>query len=225
VGLLLWAANARLLPESLPASERQRFSLQNLLAGYRVLGTDLRFLALVLAAGVPFNGMFLYVVSAPTFLGELLGWRPDQFFLFFCLTIMGIMGGAWLSGRLAGRISLHRQIRYGFLLMLLMGELNVALNVWSAPQGIWAVLPIPLFAMGWAMVTPAVTMMVLDLVPQRRGMASSLQSCLASAFNGLVAGLIAPWVMHSQLALALASMGLMMSGAGVWWWIRPRLNH
>jgi DHA1 family bicyclomycin/chloramphenicol resistance-like MFS transporter len=225
VGLLLWAANARLLPESLPASERQRFSLQNLLAGYRVLGTDLRFLALVLAAGVPFNGMFLYVVSAPTFLGELLGWRPDQFFLFFCLSIMGIMGGAWLSGRLAGRISLHRQIRYGFLLMLLMGALNVALNVWSTPQGIWAVLPIPLFAMGWAMVTPAVTLMVLDLVPQRRGMASSLQSCLASAFNGLVAGLIAPWVMHSQLALALASMGLMMSGAGVWWWIRPRLNH
>lgn len=223
VGVVLWVANARLLPETLAKAQRQQFSLGNLMAGYRVLGTDLRFLALALSAGVPFNGMFLYVVSAPVFLGEHLGWQPDQFFWFFCLTIAGIMIGAWLSGRLAGRITLPRQIRYGFALMVLMGGLNVLLNLLTHPTGLWAVWPIPLLAMGWAMVTPAVTLMVLDLVPQRRGMASSLQACLASIVNGVVAGVLAPLVMHSQQALAAASMGLVVAGSLVWWWVRPRL--
>ena len=60
-----------------------------------------RFITLALASGIPFNGMFLYVLSAPVFLGEHLRLGPTQFFWFFCLTIGGIMGGAWLS-RAAG---------------------------------------------------------------------------------------------------------------------------
>ena len=65
---------------------------------------DPRFLALALASGIPFNGMFLYVLSAPAWLGGLLHLGPTEFFWFFCLSIAGIMSGAWLSGRLAGRM-------------------------------------------------------------------------------------------------------------------------
>jgi DHA1 family bicyclomycin/chloramphenicol resistance-like MFS transporter len=60
-------------------------------------------LLLALASGVPFNGMFLYVLSAPAFLGDHLNLEPTQFFWFFLLTIGGIMSGAWLSGRKAGK--------------------------------------------------------------------------------------------------------------------------
>ena len=77
---------------------------RNLLRGYWELGSSPRFLMLALASGIPFNGMFLYVLSAPVFLGEHLHLAPGEFFWFFMLTIGGIMGGAWLSGRLAGRI-------------------------------------------------------------------------------------------------------------------------
>ena len=70
--------------------------------GYRQMVASPRFMMLVLASGVPFNGMFLYVLSAPVFLGEHLQLAPTQFFWFFCCTIGGIMGGAWLS-RPAGR--------------------------------------------------------------------------------------------------------------------------
>ena len=40
--------------------------------------------------------------------------------------------------------------------------------------------------------TPVVTLLLLDLVPDRRGMASSVQASLGSAVNGLVAGVLAP---------------------------------
>ena len=40
------------------------------------------------------------------------------------------------------------------------------------------------------------TLLVLDLHPDRRGMASSLQMFVGSTANGLVAGVVAPLVMH-----------------------------
>jgi len=61
--------------------------------------------------------------------------------------------------------------------------------------------------------------MVLDLAPDRRGMASSLQACVGSAANGLVAGVIAPLVMHSTVLLALASMLMMGVGLVAWIWV------
>jgi DHA1 family bicyclomycin/chloramphenicol resistance-like MFS transporter len=70
---------------------------------------------------------------------------------------------------------------------------------------------------------PVVTLMVLDLVPERRGMASSVQAFIASTANALVAGLLAPLVMHSPLALALTSAGLMSVGLLAWLAVQPRL--
>jgi len=68
-----------------------------------------------------------------------------------------------------------------------------------------------------------VTLMVLDLVPERRGMASSVQACIGSLANAAVAGVVAPLVMHSPLALALTSLGMMLVGVLAWVWVKPRL--
>ena len=223
VGVLLWVANFRLLPETLHDSMKQPFNVRNLMRGYWKLGANPHFLMLALASGIPFNGMFLYVLSAPVFLGDLLGLRPGQFFWFFTLTIAGIMGGAWLSGRMAGRIPPKRQIRYGFAIMAGVGLANLALNLAFEAQAWWALIPIALFAFGWALMVPVVTLMVLDLVPERRGMASSMQAFVGSAANGLVAGAVAPLVMHSARALALTSLAMLSVGMVAWIWVRPRV--
>ena len=180
VGAILWITNFRLLPETLHPSHRQPFNVRHLMRGYWALGSSPKFLLLALASGIPFNGMFLYVLSAPAFLGEHLKLEPTQFFWFFVLTISGIMGGAWLSGRLAGRIAPKRQIRHGFVIMFVVGIANVALNTVLAPHPAWALLPIAIFSFGWALMVPVVTLLVLDLVPERRGMASSLQAFVGS---------------------------------------------
>lgn len=224
VGVLLWLANWRLLPETLHATHKQPFEVGHLLRGYWQLGSNPRFFMLALASGIPFNGMFLYVLSAPVFLGELLHLGPGQFFWFFTLTITGIMGGAFLSGRLAGRIKPKHQIRHGFVIMLLVSLTNVTLNLLFEPQAWWALLPIAIFAFGWALMVPVVTLMVLDLAPDRRGMASSLQACVGSVANGIVAGVVAPLVMHSTVALAIASLLMMSIGIVAWVWVKPRVT-
>ncbi|MEO7640173.1 MAG: MFS transporter, partial [Ramlibacter sp.] len=150
------------------------------------------------------------------FLGTHLGLAPTQFFWFFVLTITGIMAGAWVSGRMAGKIAPKRQIRHGFLIMLLVSAANVIANFLFVPHAAWALLPIAVFAFGWAMMVPVVTLLVLDLVPERRGMASSLQAFIGSSANGIVAGVVAPLVMHSTRALALASLAMMCVGLVAW---------
>jgi DHA1 family bicyclomycin/chloramphenicol resistance-like MFS transporter len=216
IGVVLWIANWRLLPETLHVSQRQPFNARNLMRGYWQLGANPRFLLLALASGVPFNGMFLYVLSAPVFLGEHLGLEPQQFFWFFVLTIGGIMGGAWASGRLAGKITARAQIRHGFEIMVLVSVVNVVLNFFFTPHASWALLPIAIFSFGWALMVPVVTLLVLDLYPERRGLASSLQAVIASTANGVVAGAVTPLVMHSTRALALTSIGFMAIGLVAW---------
>ena len=216
IGAVLWVVNLRFLPESLALPERQPFNVRHLMRGYWQLGSSARFLLLALASGIPFNGMFLYVLSAPEFLGNHLGLQPTEFFWFFVLTISGIMSGAWLSGRLAGKIPPKTQIRHGFVIMLVTAVLNLAANTLFAPHVAWAMIPIALFAFGWALMVPVVTLLVLDLHPKRRGMASSMQAFIGSSANGIVAGVIAPLVMHSTLALAAASLGMLMVGLIAW---------
>lgn len=222
VGITLWIANYKLLPETLHITHRQPLKLSNLMQGYWQLGRDPRFLLLALASGVPFNGMFLYVLSAPAFLGEHLGLAPTQFFWFFVLTIGGIMGGAWVSGRMAGRLAPKQQIKYGFVIMLLIAMLNLAANLLFTAHVSWALIPLAIFAFGWAMMVPVVTLLVLDLHPDRRGMASSLQAFIGSSANGLVAGVVAPLVMHSTVLMAAASLAMMCVGLLAWVYVRHR---
>jgi DHA1 family bicyclomycin/chloramphenicol resistance-like MFS transporter len=67
-----------------------------------------------------------------------------------------------------------------------------------------------------------VTLLVLDLYPERRGMASSLQACIGSSANGIVAGVLAPLIIHSTVALALASLGMLCIGLLAWAWLHRR---
>ena len=219
IGAMLFLLNWRLLPETLHGSQVQPFHPRNLLAGYWQLGSSSRFWLLAFASGIPFNGMFLYVLAAPTFLGEHLGLAPTQYFWFFSLSMSGLMGGAWLSGRLAGRIAPRRQIRYGYIIMAAISLTNVGLNLLLQPSASWALFPVALYSFGWALMVPVVTLMVLDLAPDRRGLVSSLQMCVGSAANALVAGVLVPLVMHSTLSLALASLGLLVVGWVSWRWV------
>ncbi|MFI0546578.1 MAG: multidrug effflux MFS transporter [Brachymonas sp.] len=216
MGVLIGLANWKLLPETLEPHAKQPFNVPHLLRGYKELGLSPHFLLLCVASGIPFNGMFLYVLSAPEFLGTHLQLQPSEFFWFFLATISGIMGGAHVSGRLAGKIAPRHQIRHGFLIMLLVALVNLVLNLLLPAHVSWALIPISIFAFGWSLMVPVVTLLVLDLFPERRGMASSLQAAIGSAANGVVAGVLAPLVMHSTKLLALSSLLLMLVGLGAW---------
>jgi DHA1 family bicyclomycin/chloramphenicol resistance-like MFS transporter len=223
VSLLLWLSCAAWLPETLPPERRQSLHLGPLLRGYWTLLSSARFVALVLVSVLPFNGFFLYILSSPEWLGTHLQLAPTQFFIYFLLSIGCVMAGAWMCGRLAGRVPKRRQVRWGFAIMALAALGNVGLNGLFTAHVSWALLPVTLYAFGWSLMTPLVTLMLLDLAPQRRGLASSLQTGLGAAINAAVAGVVAPAVMHGTRSLALAAAMLFGGGLLAWLWVRRRL--
>ena len=100
---------------------------------------------------------------------------------------------------------------------------NLALNLAFEPAAWWAIVPVAVYSFGWSMMTPSVTLLLLDLIPERRGMASSVQSSLGSAVNAAVAGVVAPLVMHSAVGLAATSLLFGVLGLGAWSWVKRRL--
>jgi DHA1 family bicyclomycin/chloramphenicol resistance-like MFS transporter len=83
VGISLWLAIFRLLPETLHTTQRQSIPCQKFAGRLLAAGVGPALLLLALASGIPFNGMFLYVLSAPVFLGEHLGLAAPAVLLVF----------------------------------------------------------------------------------------------------------------------------------------------
>jgi DHA1 family bicyclomycin/chloramphenicol resistance-like MFS transporter len=216
VGFALVAVSWKFLPETLAASARQSFHPMALLHGYREVGVHLRFLLLSLAAGFNFNAFFLYIVSAPVFLGTHLGLGPRQYAWLFIPSIAGIMMGAQLSGRAAGRLTPRNTVKFAYAFMATAACANLAYALFARPSLPWAVLPIMVYGIGFAMAMPSITLTTLDLFPTRRGMAASLQGFVSGMVNTLTAGLVSPALSPDPRWLALGMTAMMGLGLGSW---------
>jgi DHA1 family bicyclomycin/chloramphenicol resistance-like MFS transporter len=216
VGFLLFAVSWRFLPETHPPANRQPFHVLALLKGYEEVGVNRRFLLLSLAAGFNFNAFFLYIVSAPVFLGTHLGLGPRQYAWLFIPCIVGIMAGSQLSGRAAGRLAPRDTVRYAYVFMAVAALANLAYALAARPSLPWAVMPIMVFGIGFAMAMPSITLTTLELFPTRRGMAASLQGFVSGMVNTVTAGVISPALSSRPLSLALGMAGLLLLGMASW---------
>ena len=217
VGVLLLAVSWRYLPETLRPEERQSFHPIALIRGYREVGAHLRFLLLSLAAGLNFNGFFLYIVSAPMFLGTHLHIGPEAYAWLFVPCILGIMVGSQLSGRAAGRLPAAETVKRAYMFMATAAAVNLAYAVLvSEPSVPWAVLPLALYGVGFAMAMPSISLITLDLFPTRRGMAASLQGFVSGMVNVLTAGVISALLWDDPLWLALGMVAMMLAAFGCW---------
>jgi len=211
-GSLLFAAVWWLLPETLPPEQRQNLHPGELARAYFQVLTHPPFLALALTIALSFTGFFIYVLSAPKFLIEHLGVSAQSFLWLFGPSTLGLVGGNWLSARLAGQVSSRRIVGLGFAIMATAALLNIAINLWRPAELPWAVLPQGLYLFGISVATPSLTLRVLDLFPARRGLVSSCQSATQSGMNAITASMLAPLVWGSTLSLALAMAGFLLLG-------------
>ncbi|HUP31142.1 MAG TPA: multidrug effflux MFS transporter [Usitatibacter sp.] len=225
VGALLVAVGWRFLPETLAPAGRQSFHPIPLLKGYEEVAINSRFLLLSLAAGFNFNAFFLYIVSAPVFLGQHLGLGPQQYAWLFVPCIVGIMLGAQLSGRAAGRHSPTATVARAYGFMVVAAFVNLAYAFLATPTIPWAVIPLAIFGIGFAMAMPSISLITLDLFPTRRGMAASLQGFVSGMVNVLTAGVISPLLWDHPRWLALGMVAMMATGLASWLlYLRTRLR-
>ena len=211
--LAVWLACWRLLPETLPPERRQPLHPGYLARTYWKVLSSPAFLFACGGLALNFAGFFIYVMSAPVFLMRHLGVSETGFLWLFGPAMSGLMSGAWLSGRLAGKLSLRQTILRGYLVMGIAALANIALNLWLPPALPWSVMPIFVYTFGMSLAMPCLTLLALDPFPDQRGLAASCQMCLQAGTNGLVAGVLAPALWGSTRTLAFGMGALMLLGA------------
>lgn len=217
--LLLLLATWLALPETLPPTQRLPLRMRPLLGGYWQIFINPRFQRLAAASAFNFGALFLYIASAPAFVMDLLHLNERQFGWFFIPMISGMMLGAFVSGRTAGRVPGVRLANMGFVCCGIAALLNVGYNLWTPQLQIpWAVLPIMLNSFGVALVFPIITLAILDMFPHQRGSASSLQAFTGLVVNAVVAGVLSPLLSHHGLHLALGAAGFSLVGWVFWRW-------
>jgi MFS transporter, DHA1 family, multidrug resistance protein len=216
VGFVMAAVGWRFLPETLAPQARQSFHPVVLMAGYREVGMHAKFLLLSLAVGFNFNAFFLYILSSPTFLGEHLHLGPQEYGWLFIPCILGIMLGSQVSGRAAGRLSQPRTVQIAYIFMAGAALANLAYALVMQPAIPWAIVPIMVYGIGFAMAMPSMSLITLDLFPTRRGMAASLQGFVSGMVNTFTAGVVSPALSHDTRWLAVGMVAMMLCGLVSW---------
>ncbi len=217
--LALLAATWFALPETHPREARLPLRARPLAQAYAEIARNPRFLRLTAAGAFNFGALFLFIASAPAFVVDLLKLNERQFGWFFIPMIGGMMLGAFVSGRAAGRMSGLRLANIGFACCGVSAVANIAYNALvDAPTVPWAVLPMSLNAFGVALVFPILTLAILDMYPRQRGSASSLQAFGGLVSNAVVAGVLSPLLSHHGLHLALGASAFTLVGWLFWRW-------
>ena len=217
--LALLLTTALALPESHPPARRLPLNFKALAGAYREILGNGRFRLLALAGTANFGALFLYITSAPAFVLDMLKLNEQQFGYFFAPTIAGMILGAFLSGRAAGKVSGVRLANIGFFFCGLSALINIVYNVVvPSPQLPWAVLPTVLSAFGIALVFPILTLVILDMYPQMRGTASSMQAFVGLLSNALIAGVLSPMLSDRPMHLALGAAAFTAVAYAMWRW-------
>jgi DHA1 family bicyclomycin/chloramphenicol resistance-like MFS transporter len=217
--LLLMLAVWRALPETHPVEARLTLSPRRLVRNYVAIMRNPRFQRLAASATFNFGALFLYIASAPAFVLDMLHLNERQFGWFFVPTISGMVLGAWVSGRSAGRIRGATLVAIGFGVSMLAAVANVSYNLWTDELQLpWAVIPMSMMAFGIALVFPILTLAILDMYPRQRGGASSMQAFTTLVSNALIAGVVSPWLSGSGLSLAIAAGCMTVLGWLFWRW-------
>jgi DHA1 family bicyclomycin/chloramphenicol resistance-like MFS transporter len=158
----------------------------------------------------------LYILSAPAFVYNVLGLGASDFPWLFAPGIIGVMSGAYASGRVAARMTQPRIISAAYTIMFVAAAVNLAYSASAPPMLPWSVIPIMIYTFGMAFAMPSLTLLALDLFPQNRGLAASLMGFEHSFVSALAAGAISPVLSHSALTLAAGMTTLTAIGWGAW---------
>ncbi|WP_426103772.1 multidrug effflux MFS transporter [Massilia sp. TSP1-1-2] len=214
--VLLFIYCYKRLPETLPPDKRQPFNPGFLWQSYSAIFSSPLFHMKAGVVALNFAGLFLYITAAPVMLPVHLHLGPDQFGWLFIPSVSGIFMGALAANRIAGKITYARQIGIGFGFLLFACAVNVLYHSLFPPALPWSVAPMFIYTFGMSVIAPGATLLTLDLFPHIRGTVASCQSFALTLLGALVAGVIAPFLSHSVLWLAIGQACFALLALALW---------
>lgn len=187
VGVVLWFAVLRWLPETLPAARRQDGGVRAALTTYRRLLGERSFVTVLLTSGLVFGALFVYIAGSSFLLQETYGLSAQEFALAFGANAAGLIVAAQITGRIVGRVGARRLLGIGVLQSVLGGLFLLAAVLVDAPVAvILAALLVTVSSIG--VVAPTAAALALADHAHVAGSASAL----LGVANYLLGSLLAP---------------------------------
>jgi DHA1 family bicyclomycin/chloramphenicol resistance-like MFS transporter len=215
-GVSLMLLSYALLPETHPSERRTRLHIGVLARTVARIASTPEFMAYALALGITFAAMVTFIGAAPAVVMHHWHMRETQFAALFVPLIAGILGGAYLSGRLAGRITGRRQIAIGYTIALTGAGLTLLLHATTTPPVLLQQVLITMIATGVQLMMPIFALRMLDLFPEARGSAASVQSCVMLGTGAVFIGGLVPAISGSLLTLSAGSFFAALTGFFIW---------
>jgi MFS transporter, DHA1 family, multidrug resistance protein len=208
-GLLLALIVWRLLPETLSARADQPVSPSAMLASYRIVARNRRYLAYLSLGAVSFGGLFGWISAASFVMQNLYSLTPFVFGFYFAIGSLGYLTGTSAAAKLVMRIGLDATLGIGSVVMAAGGLAVVAELAFGFDSALGIVLAVAVFLAGFGMVLPQSIAGAMQPFPERAGAASSLFGFVQQS-TAAICGAVVGWLLGSTawpIAGALATMG------------------
>lgn len=223
--LLIMLMFATQVPETQDPEHIQSIHPINIVKSYWQSIVHPQFLRLVAAQGFIIGGFFVYVAGSASIIFDHLKLGEQDFWVLFVPVVSGILVGSILIHRLTYLYKPTRLINVAFGLAAMAVIINMAFETYLPIQAWSVVAPLVLYAVAFAMVNPGLSIVSLDCLPTKRGLASSVQSLFQMGMAGLVAALVVPHVHHSLQAMAVAQASLFAVALLLWLSVRKTLSR
>ena len=215
-GLLITCMALYFLPETLAKENRQSFHPLHVSRLYCRTILNGRFLFFVLSLGTGFAGLFIYIAGSPTIIFDFLNLDSGHFAMQFIPMTSGIIAGSLLSVVLSHRLDTKSIAMLALGIMLVASVLNVLLMSTAELTVYRVILPLVLYALGTALVIPAITILSLDCFPLNRGTASAVQSFVQVLLAALTASLLVNRLSAAPQHFALAQLACILLAIIFW---------
>lgn len=196
------AGAVSLLPESnTPDTET---SLAGMLAGYRDLFSDRRFMTLTLTAALAFSGAFVFVASAPFVLIGHFELAPKTYGMLFAIIMGAYIGSSLLAGRITDWLGKAKSQRLAWCI-LITGTLVAVVSalITDGQSIIGYVAGVAIYEAGLGLFMPACQANALSHLKKHVGTASGLIFFLEMLVASLVSTLAGKIDHSSTLPLAM----------------------
>lgn len=201
---------------ALPETNRNRTALPGvgaMAAGYLRLLRIPAFRAYVVAGSCAGTSLYAFLAVAPFLLVDGLGRSTQEVGLDCLIVVFGMVAGATLASRLAGRVPIRRAARAGNLLCL-VGAFSLFVIDQAGGLTVASLLaPLVLYAVGVGLLGPNAVAGLMNVDPHAAGSASSLYGFMQMAFGAGFTLVVASWHAASATPVAVTLLGAAVMAA------------
>lgn len=219
LALVLIGLTFALLPESHPPERRVPLQVGEVVRGLAAVVRVPAFHRMAWAGTLVFAAQFLYIGGASIFVVDLLGEGELDFWKLFVPMIGAMVVGSVVSGRLGRFVTSSRLVSVGYAVSTAGALLGIVVALTPAGEVLpWAVVGVSFVAFGNGLAYPNIQLLMLDLVPTRRGAVMSAGAFVTLVFNAVSAAVLAPYAGRSVLGFAVTAALCVVLGWGCWRW-------